>query len=160
MLITTSIMTGCLFFGETRGDWMLTKGRGSDIVRTARKYLGVRYKYGGSSPHGFDCSGLVVYVYKKNGIQLPRSAKDQFRAGRKISRRTIKPGDLMFFRTGSSRYSHVVIYAGKNRFIHAPSSGKTVSYDDLSKPYWKKRYVGAVTFLGGSHERHYSALER
>jgi cell wall-associated NlpC family hydrolase len=120
---------------------------GRRIVRTARRYLGVRYKWGGASPRGFDCSGLVVYVYKKNGILLPRSVKGQYRRGKRIPSRRLRPGDLVFFKTERARLSHVGIYAGGMRFIHAPRTGKRVTYASLKNPYWRRRYRGAVTYL-------------
>jgi cell wall-associated NlpC family hydrolase len=119
------------------------------VVRTAQKYIGVRYKHGGATPGGFDCSGYVMYVYERNGILLPRSVKRQYQAGKKIRLGQAKPGDLVFFRTSRKRrLSHVGIYLGDRRFIHSPRTGKKVSYADMSKPYWRKRYIGSVTFLG------------
>ncbi|HPB81626.1 MAG TPA: C40 family peptidase [Spirochaetota bacterium] len=119
-----------------------------DIVYTADRYRGVRYRYGGASPRGFDCSGLVMYVYKKNGIRLPRTAVSQYRHGRHVPRQRLKPGDLVFFQTSrSNRLSHVGIYAGRNKFIHAPRPGKRVSYASLGNSYWSRRYQGGVTYL-------------
>lgn len=137
--------------GGYRGGWW-SGIFGSDVrkqlVRTAKKYIGVRYKYGGESPRGFDCSGYVMYVYERNGILLPRSVKRQYQAGRKIRLAQARPGDLVFFRTSRrKRFSHVGIYLGGNRFLHAPRRGKRVSYANLRKPYWRKRYIGSVTFL-------------
>ncbi|HON76965.1 MAG TPA: C40 family peptidase, partial [Spirochaetota bacterium] len=87
------------------------------IVYTADRYRGVRYRFGGTTPRGFDCSGLVMYVYKKNGIRVPRTASSQYSHGRHVPRRSLKPGDLVFFQTSRrSRISHVGIYAGGNRF--------------------------------------------
>jgi cell wall-associated NlpC family hydrolase len=88
-----------------------------------------------------------MYVYRQNGILLPRQVDSQYDAGIHIRLRQVQPGDLVFFRTSHYRLSHVGIYMGNNRFIHAPSSGKRVSYADMGKPYWKKRYRGAVTFM-------------
>jgi cell wall-associated NlpC family hydrolase len=127
------------------------KGEGTTIVRTAKRYLGTKYRKGGSSPSGFDCSGYTMYVYKRNGILLPRTVKGQFFAGRKISIGRARPGDLVFFKTTRKRYSHVGIYVGEHRFIHSPRTGKRVSYADMDKPYWKRRYVGAVTFMLPRH---------
>jgi cell wall-associated NlpC family hydrolase len=124
-----------------RGD----RGR---IVKTAQHYLGVNYRHGGTTPRGFDCSGYVMYVYQKNGILLPRSVESQYGAGRHIRYRRAEPGDLVFFKTSRGRrISHVGIYVGSGRFIHAPRTGKQVSYADMRMPYWKKRYRGAVTFM-------------
>lgn len=118
------------------------------VVKTAKKYIGVRYRHGGASPRGFDCSGYVMYVYERSGILLPRSVKRQYHAGKKIRLARAMPGDLVFFRTSrKSRLSHVGIYMGGTRFIHAPRSGKRVSYANMGKSYWKKRFIGSVTFL-------------
>lgn len=119
----------------------------SNILYHAKRCLGVKYKMGGESLYGFDCSGLALYVYKKIGVGLPRSAKKQFYNGTKIGFKWAKPGDLIFFQTGRSRISHVAIYLGNYKFIHAPSSGKTVRVDSVKNNYWRKRYVGAVRYL-------------
>jgi cell wall-associated NlpC family hydrolase len=118
------------------------------VLRTARKYLGVPYRYGGDDPSGFDCSGFVMYVYEANNISLPRGTKAQFDRGKKISLKNVRPGDLLFFQTSSQRISHVGIYEGKGRFIHAPSSGKRISHASLTNIYWKKRFRGAATYIG------------
>jgi cell wall-associated NlpC family hydrolase len=121
--------------------------RRKSILRTARKYLGVPYRYGGDDPRGFDCSGFVMYVYEANNISLPRATKAQFDRGKRISLGRVRPGDLLFFQTSRRRISHVGIYAGKGRFIHAPSSGKRISYASLENIYWKKRFRGAATYI-------------
>jgi cell wall-associated NlpC family hydrolase len=131
------------------GGWFSNSDDRTRIVRTARLYLGAPYKKGGATPNGFDCSGYVMYVYSKNGVLLPRSVKAQYGVGKKIRRAEMKTGDLVFYNTLWKRFSHVGIYVGDNRFIHAPRTGKQVSYADMDKPYWKKRYVGAVTFMRG-----------
>ncbi len=137
-----------------RHGWMFGGPNGNRIVETAKRYLGVSYKHGGENPKGFDCSGFVMYVYRKNGISLPRTTMEQFHAGRKISLRNAGPGDLVFFNiSGSRRLSHVGIYLGNHRFIHAPRTGKTVSYADMNLQYWKKRYVGTVTFVNRYRDR-------
>ncbi len=137
-----------------RHGWMFGSPNGTRIVETAKRYLGVKYKYGGETPRGFDCSGFVMYVYRKNGITVPRTTREQYYAGKRIVLRNARPGDLVFFNTaGSKRFSHVGIYVGSNRFIHAPRTGKTVSYADMNLKYWKKRYIGTVTFLNRYRDR-------
>lgn len=116
--------------------------KGQAIVEEAKKYLGVRYVYGGTSPSGFDCSGLVQYVCRKNGISVSRSSKEQYHNGASVSRSELQPGDLVFFSKGAG-ISHVGIYAGNGSVIHSPSPGKTVCYTSLSKMSSYSTYVGA-----------------
>ncbi len=117
------------------------------ILDTAKKHIGARYNYGGMSTKGFDCSGFVQFVYRENGISLPRSTVDQFEKGKKIGLDDAKPGDLVFFRIYNNRISHVGIFITKSRFIHAPSRGKRVGFADMNLNYWQKSFVGAVTFI-------------
>lgn len=118
------------------------------LIRLSREQLGTPYRYGGSSPtEGFDCSGLVHYVHARNGLYVPRSARDQFRASKAVPLNAIRPGDLLFFRISGNKPSHVGIYAGHGSFIHAPSSNKNVSQAYLSNPYWRKRLIGAGRFI-------------
>ncbi len=116
--------------------------KGQQIVNEASKYLGVRYVYGGTSPSGFDCSGLVQYVCRKVGISVNRTSRDQYKNGVAVAKSDLQPGDLVFFSKGSS-ISHVGIYAGNGQVIHAPSPGQRVSYRSLSKMCSYSRYVGA-----------------
>jgi hypothetical protein len=121
----------------------------NEIVGTAKKFIGVPYRWGGSSRRqGFDCSGLTMVVYQLNGLNLPRSSKQQYRVGRPVRRSQLSQGDLVFFATsGGRRVSHVGIYVGNGRFIHAPSRGKRIRTELLTKKYFKTRYVGARTYL-------------
>ena len=119
------------------------------IIKTARRYVGVPYRWGGESARsGFDCSGLTMTVYRLNGLELPRNSRSQFRAGRPVSRDALQRGDLVFFATGSrGRVSHVGIYSGQGKFIHAPRKGKTIRTASLSNGYFNTRYVGARRYL-------------
>jgi cell wall-associated NlpC family hydrolase len=121
----------------------------SQIVRTAKKYIGIPYKWGGESAReGFDCSGLTMAVYQLNGLDLPRTSRQQWKSGIPIRRHQLQEGDLVFFATsGGRRVTHVGIYAGENTFIHAPRRGKTIRITTLSKNYYRKRYVGARRYL-------------
>jgi cell wall-associated NlpC family hydrolase len=116
-----------------------------DVVAAALALEGVPYKGGGTSPErGFDCSGLVRYVYGLRGIELPHSAAAMARTLAKVSPSRMRPGDLVFFRTTNRTYSHVGIYIGDGRFVHASSSRSgVVMVSDMSEWYWKKRFLGA-----------------
>jgi cell wall-associated NlpC family hydrolase len=103
--------------------------------------LGVAYRYGGTDPRGFDCSGLVQYSFSQAGVRLPRTSEDIFRRSKLIPQAEMRPGDLVFFRISSNKVSHVGIYAGNRTFIHSPSSGKGVSYAQLGNSYWRQRLV-------------------
>lgn len=117
------------------------------IVAEAEKYIGVPYQWGGESAEtGFDCSGLVLSVYRKVGIDLPRTASNQYGRGRFVKRGNLAKGDLVFFKSGG-RISHVGIYIGAGRFIHAPARGKTVCREILKRRYYQRRYAGARTYL-------------
>jgi len=104
------------------------------------------YIYGGDTPHGFDCSGLVYYVYRHAGVAVPRSANQQLYASHPINYREVQPGDLVFFEIAGDAQMHVGIYVGKGEFIHAPEAGQPVSYARLDNPYWKSRFAGAGRF--------------
>jgi cell wall-associated NlpC family hydrolase len=115
-----------------------------EVVVHARRQIGVRYRYGGSSPqHGFDCSGFVRYVYSQVGIRLPRTTEGMSEIGFALRKTELKPGDLVFFDTRHKPFSHVGIYIGAQRFIHAPASGGAVQLVDMRERYWRLRYVGA-----------------
>ena len=115
----------------------------TDLIHTAMDFLGVPYRNGGSDPSGFDCSGLVQWVFARHGTMLPREAKDQYRVGRGVDLRDVQPGDLIFFETVSRGASHVGIVIGEGRFIHAPNSNGVVRVEPYTANYWIRRYVGA-----------------
>ena len=123
---------------------------GSDITMRALAQLGVRYRFGGNSPEsGFDCSGLVRWVYRDHEtLALPRSSHDMSRLDApSVDPGELAPGDLVFFRIRGSRVSHVGIYIGDGRFVHAPSRGGAVRVDRLDDRYWKRRWAGAKRVL-------------
>lgn len=118
------------------------------VVFTAVQLIGVPYRWGGASPEqGVDCSGLVHYSYSNAGVPVPRTSRELFRAARPIQPENLKPGDLVFFRLDTRWVSHVGIYLGNDRFIHAPRTGKNVSYANLGNNYWRERFAGAGTFF-------------
>jgi hypothetical protein len=121
----------------------------NEIVTTAKSFVGVPYRWGGTSPErGFDCSGLSMAVYHLNGLNLPRSSEAQWEAGSPVNRGRLSKGDLVFFATSGGRnISHVGIYVGQDKFIHAPGRNKRIRFDSLSKRYFRRRYVGARTYL-------------
>lgn len=118
----------------------------SKIIKTAKNFLGVPYKWGGTSSTGMDCSGFIYTVFNINDIKLPRDAKPQFKKTRKISKHNLKKGDLVFFQTYKVGPSNVGIYIGNNKFIHA-SSKKGITISNLSQNYFKKRYFGATRII-------------
>lgn len=117
------------------------------IIATAKKYIGVPYVWGGSAPSGFDCSGLVQYVFKQHGITLNRTTKTQYQHGTFVAKSNLQPGDLVFFQnTYTAGISHVGIYIGSGEFIHA-SSSQGVTISSLSNSYWSSHYYGARRVL-------------
>jgi cell wall-associated NlpC family hydrolase len=114
---------------------------GDAAVTEIRKYLGVPYLWGGTTPKGFDCSGLVQYVYKSLGIDLNRVSQDQFKQGTPLSREELMPGDLVFFEENGDVH-HVGMYVGDGYMIHAPYTGAVVSYQSIDTPYYKSQFCG------------------
>lgn len=119
--------------------------KATDMLTQAMGLLGVPYRRGGSSEEtGFDCSGFVRHMYEKSfGRLLPRRANEQAKATESIDREDLKPGDLVFFNTMKKAFSHVGIYMGDGKFIHAPRTGKSIRVDDMRSAYWQKRFNGA-----------------
>lgn len=120
-----------------------------EIVRTARGFIGLPYQWGGASAEeGFDCSGLTKAAYQMNGVNIPRTSREQFEKGRSVSLDAVEKGDLVFFSIQRGRkISHVGLYAGEGMFIHAPGSGKHIRMDSLSNAYFERHYVGARNYL-------------
>jgi cell wall-associated NlpC family hydrolase len=121
-----------------------------DVAIYALGLIGVDYRYGGTTPEsGLDCSGLVQHVFQQvTGVTLPRTSKEMSGLGSKINVHDLKPGDLVFFNTRRFSFSHVGIYLGDNRFIHAPSRGNEVEIAKLSESYWQKHFDGARRLVG------------
>ncbi len=120
---------------------------GNEIAMRAISQLGKPYVWGGADLTGFDCSGLVRFIYDQVGIPVPRTAAEQFSAAQPIELTGLKPGDLLFFRTQGRRISHVAIYTGEGRFIHAPRTGSLVEFRTLDDEYYRPRLAGAGRFM-------------
>ncbi|GHU31544.1 hypothetical protein AGMMS50256_20180 [Betaproteobacteria bacterium] len=124
-----------------------------DLVLKGLELVGIDYRRGGTNPDkGLDCSGFVQVVFRDAlGELLPRTAREQSKVGNRVDNKSeLKPGDLVFFNTMRRAFSHVGIYLGDNRFLHAPRPGKEIKVDDMSKSYWVKRYNGARRIVAGS----------
>ena len=119
------------------------------VVFQALALLGVHYRMGGRAPAtGFDCSGLVRHVFREaQGVSLPDTSREMSRIGEKVGRESMQPGDLVFYNTLKRAFSHVGIYLGDNRFIHAPSTGSEVRIENMDSPYWAPRFNGARRIL-------------
>ncbi|HUE86968.1 MAG TPA: C40 family peptidase [Vicinamibacterales bacterium] len=116
---------------------------GYSISSTALSLRGAPYRNGGVDPAGFDCSGLVKYVFEQHGVAMPREARRQFEVGRPVEPSSLEPGDLVFFTTVAPGASHVGILVGGDQFVHAPTSSGVVRVESLSSQYWSSRFVGA-----------------
>jgi len=118
--------------------------RASELAMEAMGLLGIEYQYGGNTPEeGLDCSGFVHYIFSEAwGKILPRTSRELSREGKHIDKQHLQTGDLVFFNTLKRKFSHVGIYLGDNKFIHAPSSGNVVRIESMDVSYWKKRFNG------------------
>lgn len=119
-------------------------GNTDDLIRSAMGLLGVAYRYGGTSAStGFDCSGFMQHIFRRSmGLNLPRTSAEQAKMGYHVSRSELQAGDMVFFRTmGGGRISHVGLYIGNDRFIHAPRTGKNIEITSLSHKYWGAKYA-------------------
>jgi cell wall-associated NlpC family hydrolase len=113
------------------------------IVELAQRQIGAPYRYGGASPAGFDCSGLVFYTHRELGVGVARTARAQFESVAPVGREQLRVGDLVFFRFAAATVDHVGIYVGDRRFVHAPRSGQSVRVDSLQDPAFAARFVSA-----------------
>jgi murein DD-endopeptidase len=128
-------------------EWSGDLNPGEEVLRIARQFVGVPYRRGGTSPAGFDCSGLVYFAYRELGITVPRTSAQQHRAAQTVTLDSLRSGDLLFFKVKPQRVSHVGIFVEDDLFLHATSTGKNVTYSRLGESYWKKRLVGAGRFV-------------
>lgn len=141
-LLLGVLLTACAPFqrGEPR---LQDSDAGVAIARAAESELGSPYRYGGTGPDAFDCSGLVYFVHRRMGLEVPRTAAQQFAAATPVKQKDLRPGDLVFFRLAGRKVSHVGIYTGDDRFVHAPQSGGEVRVASLEEEYFRRRYAGA-----------------
>mgnify|MGYP003335169248 FL=1 len=150
-ICTMLFLAGCSSFGSKSNQAKVTQFKQDTSVGTegisiaAIGLVDVPYRYGGNTPKGgFDCSGLIVYVYNKAaGIKLPRTTQQMSTQGFSIENGPPAPGDLVFFNTTGEKYSHAGIYVGQGRFVHAPSAGGTVRLDYITSPYWAAKFTEA-----------------
>jgi cell wall-associated NlpC family hydrolase len=118
----------------------------TELLAISRRQIGVRYRWGGTSPSGFDCSGLIYYTFARQGVSLPRTTYDMFDAGVPVPRDELQPGDIVFFQTLRPGPSHAGIYLGDGRFIHASRGGPGVRITPMGDDYYAKRFLGARRF--------------
>lgn len=142
---TTSDPLGAYLTSKSNASYSQPEQINKSFTRIALNMLGTKYRLGGGTPNtGFDCSGLVIYAAEKSlGLKLPRRAAEIAREGQAVKRTELKKGDLVFFNTLGSRNSHVGIYLGDQKFVHAPRSGAVVRVESMDIAYWRKRYNGA-----------------
>ncbi|MFQ5580077.1 MAG: C40 family peptidase [Nitrospiria bacterium] len=136
-------------FPRTTSGQKLPRTQASEkVVQTAHTLLGTPYLFGGTTPKGFDCSGLINYVFRQAArMALPRTTRQLIRVGEPVHRSQLSKGDLVFFRIGHKKSIHIGIYIGEGKFIHSPSTGGKVNIQHLSTRYWKRRYRGARRIL-------------
>ena len=137
------IVAGCRSTGEPNRSAPVVSAahveRASRVVALALAQVGAPYRWGGADPRGFDCSGLVMYVYGRAGVSLPHGAAKQYRLGTPVARKELAPGDIVFF----DRLNHSGIYIGDGRFVHASKSGDAVKVARLDEAWFERRWVGA-----------------
>ena len=134
------------------GKTFITSRQGAQVVATGKKYIGVPYVFGGTTPKGFDCSGFIQYVFNELGYSIPRLADEQYKLGRAAKVNELEPGDLVFFSTYEPSASHCGIYVGDGNFMHA-SSSKGIRIDSLSNEYWRPRFIGARKIINQVYKK-------
>ncbi|MBD5642147.1 MAG: C40 family peptidase [Desulfovibrio sp.] len=149
LMLVCLVLPGCSLLSQNTASAPASV-RTHKIVRTAYSQIGKKYRSGGASPQkGFDCSGLVWWSYSQHGIKVPRITADQARAGRKVTKKAARPGDILVFSTSHSpRGLHTGIYAGNRKFIHSPSSGKNVCVETLADNSWWSKKLVSIRRIG------------
>lgn len=145
VLIVAALLAAC---GSTRTLIKVEPEVRHRIVLDALGQVGRPYRYGGASPDsGFDCSGLIQYIFAQSGIRIPRTTLEQRAIGVEIDEDDILPGDLLFYRFGSGKVDHVALYLGDGQAIHAPASGRSIIVASVDLKYWRQRFVEAVRIV-------------
>ncbi len=149
LVIVSVYLTACGSLPESDATRLSTDSQhpGNRVAAWAQQMIGTPYQFGGNSPSGFDCSGLVQYTYNQAGLEVPRTTREQYRKAKRIRYTRLQAGDLVFFRLeDGKKISHVGIYIGDGQMIHAPSTGKLVSYASIENGYWRKRIIHTGRF--------------
>lgn len=142
LLLVLAGLAACTPFRPGLPGSPATTDPGHALLLAAQSRIGSPYRYGGSGPDAFDCSGLVTYAHGQIGVAVPRTAAQQFAAAAPVKRSELRPGDLVFFRLDSRDVSHVGIYAGDGRFVHAPQRGGNVRVASLDEGYFRRSFAG------------------
>ncbi len=142
VLILITLVAACATTAEKPQATRIDSGIGQEAAQIALQQVGVPYRYGGQTPSGFDCSGLVHFAYDRAGKAVPRTTAQLWAGTKTVARGNMRAGDLVFFSI-DGKMSHVGLYLGDGRFVHAPSTGKTVSVQSLSSPYYRKAFLRA-----------------
>jgi len=146
LAVLLSLLAACTPFRHGLPGGGATADPGRAVLEAAETRIGAPYRYGGSGPDAFDCSGLVAYAHRQVGIAVPRTAAEQYSQATPVERRELRPGDLVFFRLAGRDVGHVGIYAGDDRFVHAPQSGGHVRLASLEDEWYRQRFAGAGRF--------------
>jgi cell wall-associated NlpC family hydrolase len=146
LAVLLNLLAACAPFRHGMPGEGATVDPGRAVLEAAETRIGAPYRYGGSGPEAFDCSGLVAYAHRQAGIAVPRTAAEQFSSAIPVERRELRPGDLVFFRLSGRNVGHVGIYAGDDRFVHAPQSGGHVRLASLENEWYRRRFAGAGRF--------------
>jgi len=142
VLVLTAMAACTPFRAGLPGDPATTANPGHAVLQAAQGRIGSPYEYGGAGPDAFDCSGLVTYAHRQIGVAVPRTAAQQFAAATPVKRGELRPGDVVFFRLESRNVSHVGIYAGDGRFVHAPQRGGNVRMASLDEEHFSRSFAG------------------